>query len=55
MKAGPGVFEGWLRVSRLRAADALLIFSVGGGNLEKQREPEPGGGDPVRQDGRARK
>ena len=31
-----GVFEGWLRVSRLRATDALLIFSVGGGNLEMQ-------------------
>jgi D-sedoheptulose 7-phosphate isomerase len=34
-----GVFEGWLRVSRLRQADALLIFSVGGGNLEKQVSP----------------
>ncbi len=34
-----GVFEGWLRVSRLRAQDALLIFSVGGGNLEKQVSP----------------
>jgi D-sedoheptulose 7-phosphate isomerase len=34
-----GVFEGWLRVSRLSAADALLIFSVGGGNLEKQVSP----------------
>ena len=34
-----GVFEGWLRVSRLRAADALLIFSVGGGNPEKQVSP----------------
>ncbi len=33
------VFEGWLRVSRLRAADMLLIFSVGGGNLEKQVSP----------------
>ncbi|HXB74353.1 MAG TPA: SIS domain-containing protein [Candidatus Acidoferrales bacterium] len=31
-----GVFEGWLRVSRLRPTDAILIFSVGGGNLEKQ-------------------
>ena len=31
-----GVFEGWLRVSRLRAPDMLLIFSVGGGDLEKQ-------------------
>jgi D-sedoheptulose 7-phosphate isomerase len=31
-----GVFEAWLRVSRLRRADAILVFSVGGGNLEKQ-------------------
>jgi D-sedoheptulose 7-phosphate isomerase len=31
-----GVFESWLRTSRLRAEDMLLIFSVGGGNLEKQ-------------------
>src|SRR5690349_11865563 len=31
-----GVFESWLRTSRLKAADALLIFSVGGGNVEKQ-------------------
>jgi D-sedoheptulose 7-phosphate isomerase len=34
-----GVFEAWLRVSRLRPADALLIFSVGGGDLEKQVSP----------------
>ncbi|HWB86684.1 MAG TPA: SIS domain-containing protein [Bryobacteraceae bacterium] len=34
-----GVFEGWLRVSRLSSADCLLIFSVGGGNLEKQVSP----------------
>jgi len=34
-----GVFEGWLRVSRLRETDALLVFSVGGGNLEKQVSP----------------
>ena len=33
------VFEGWLRVSRLRPSDALLIFSVGGGDLEKQVSP----------------
>lgn len=33
------VFEGWLRVSRLRSTDALLIFSVGGGDLEKQVSP----------------
>jgi D-sedoheptulose 7-phosphate isomerase len=34
-----GVFEGWLRVSRLGARDALLILSVGGGNLEMQVSP----------------
>ncbi len=28
-------FSEWLKVSRLAAADALLIFSVGGGNREK--------------------
>ena len=33
------VFETWLRGSRLRATDALLIFSVGGGNLEKNVSP----------------
>jgi len=27
-------FAGWLRSSRLRAADGLLVFSVGGGSLE---------------------
>jgi D-sedoheptulose 7-phosphate isomerase len=30
------VFEAWLRTSRLKAEDALLIFSVGGGSIEKQ-------------------
>jgi D-sedoheptulose 7-phosphate isomerase len=29
------VFEAWLRVSRLNAKDAVLVFSVGGGSLEK--------------------
>ena len=29
------VFESWLRASRLRAGDALLIFSVGGGDRER--------------------
>ncbi len=33
------VFEGWLRVSRLTAADLLLVFSVGGGNAEKNVSP----------------
>jgi D-sedoheptulose 7-phosphate isomerase len=30
------VFSGWLEVSRLRAADALLILSVGGGDAERK-------------------
>jgi D-sedoheptulose 7-phosphate isomerase len=30
------VFEAWLRVSRLRAEDMLLILSVGGGDAERQ-------------------
>ena len=29
------VFVGWLKGSRLRAADGLVVFSVGGGCLEK--------------------
>ena len=29
------VFASWLRISRLTAKDALLVFSVGGGNREK--------------------
>src|SRR5262245_43730403 len=33
------VFEGWLRVSRLREDDLLLVFSVGGGNLEQNISP----------------
>ena len=33
------VFDAWLRVSRLRADDMILVFSVGGGNLEKQVSP----------------
>ncbi len=33
------VFERWLRVSRLHGNDMLLVFSVGGGNLEKQVSP----------------
>jgi D-sedoheptulose 7-phosphate isomerase len=28
-------FSEWLKISRLGAADALLVFSVGGGNVEK--------------------
>jgi len=33
------VFAEWLKGSRLQARDALLIFSVGGGNLEKNVSP----------------
>lgn len=32
-------FSEWLKVSRLNARDALLIFSVGGGNVEKNVSP----------------
>jgi D-sedoheptulose 7-phosphate isomerase len=35
----PGVFESWLRTSRLRAEDCVLVFSVGGGNVEKNVSP----------------
>jgi D-sedoheptulose 7-phosphate isomerase len=33
------VFEAWLRVSRLRANDMLLVYSVGGGSVEKNVSP----------------
>jgi D-sedoheptulose 7-phosphate isomerase len=33
------VFEAWLKVSRLKPEDTLLVFSVGGGNLEKNVSP----------------
>ena len=33
------VFAAWLRGSRLNARDALLVFSVGGGSLEKNISP----------------
>lgn len=33
------VFEAWLRGSHLKAADTLLILSVGGGNAEKNVSP----------------
>ena len=33
------VFAEWLRGSRLNAKDGVLIFSVGGGNLEKNVSP----------------
>jgi D-sedoheptulose 7-phosphate isomerase len=33
------IFAAWLKVSRLNADDAVLVFSVGGGNLEKNVSP----------------
>ena len=33
------VFESWLKVSRLRQGDLVLVLSVGGGNLEKNVSP----------------
>jgi D-sedoheptulose 7-phosphate isomerase len=35
----PTIFESWLRGSRLKPVDAILVFSVGGGNLEKNVSP----------------
>lgn len=35
----PTVFVEWLKTSRLSERDALLIYSVGGGNLEKNVSP----------------
>ena len=33
------VFSAWLKVSRLRRGDLVLVLSVGGGNLEKNVSP----------------
>lgn len=33
------IFVGWLKTSRLRKEDCVFIFSVGGGNLEKNISP----------------
>ncbi len=35
----PTVFAAWLRVSQLRSQDAVLIFSVGGGSVERNVSP----------------
>jgi D-sedoheptulose 7-phosphate isomerase len=35
----PTIFVEWLRVSRLKPEDLILVFSVGGGNLEKNVSP----------------
>jgi D-sedoheptulose 7-phosphate isomerase len=33
------VFEQWLRISRLDSQDLIVVFSVGGGNLDQQVSP----------------
>ncbi len=33
------IFEPWLKLSKLNAKDAIFIFSVGGGNVEKNISP----------------
>jgi D-sedoheptulose 7-phosphate isomerase len=33
------VFEAWLKTSRLQARDAVLVFSVGGGDVERNVSP----------------
>src|ERR1700759_5005270 len=35
----PTIFVGWLRVSRLKPHDLILVLSVGGGSLEKNVSP----------------
>jgi D-sedoheptulose 7-phosphate isomerase len=35
----PTVFEAWLRVSRVQGRDAILVFSVGGGSVERNVSP----------------
>ena len=35
----PSVFRGWLAGSHLNAKDTVLVFSVGGGDLEKNVSP----------------
>jgi D-sedoheptulose 7-phosphate isomerase len=35
----PSIFFEWLKISRLNSKDMLFIFSVGGGNLEKNISP----------------
>ena len=35
----PTIFEPWLKLSKLNSKDAVFIFSVGGGNIEKNISP----------------
>jgi D-sedoheptulose 7-phosphate isomerase len=46
----PTIFVEWLKVSKLKPKDALFIFSVGGGNLEKNISPRRG--NQIRQNSR---
>jgi D-sedoheptulose 7-phosphate isomerase len=39
MRGWPTVFSEWLKVSRANAKDAILVFSVGGRNPEKNVSP----------------
>jgi len=34
-----GIFDSWLKVSRLRPEDTILVLSVGGGDVERQVSP----------------
>ena len=36
MKGGDTIFSGWLEASNLNALDAILVFSVGGGDIERR-------------------
>ena len=38
------IFVEWLKVSKLKPQDAVFVFSVGGGNLEKNISPQSGRG-----------
>lgn len=33
------IFSGWLKVSKINKSDAILVFSVGGGDLDKNVSP----------------
>jgi D-sedoheptulose 7-phosphate isomerase len=35
----PSIFVEWLRISRLKPEDLIMVLSVGGGNLEKNVSP----------------
>jgi D-sedoheptulose 7-phosphate isomerase len=33
------IFVEWLKISKLLTKDAVFVFSVGGGSLEKKHQP----------------